>query len=121
MNTALHRYLALALAGLMVAGTASSAFAFEPGQYHRDRFAHRHPRRAEVLHRDRRLSRELHEDKGHLGGNYNNLMAQDRSIRQQEQADARQNGGYITRGEKRQLNREENHLQHEIHHDDRGY
>lgn len=80
-------------------------------------FGFRHPRRAEVLGRDRGLNGELNRDYGHLGGHFGQLKSEDRAIRAQEQADARFNGGYITRGEKAQLNREENHVQRQINRD----
>ena len=76
-----------------------------------------HPRRAEVLVRDNRINNRLNSDRGYLGGNYGQLKTEDRAIRQQEQADARFNGGYITKGEQRQLNHEENQLNHQIRND----
>ena len=80
-------------------------------------FAVNHPRRAEVLRRDNVLNRELNSDYGYLNGHFGQLKAEDRTIRYQEQRDARINGGYITPGEQRQLNREENRLQRQINRD----
>jgi hypothetical protein len=77
-------------------------------------FEENHPRRAEVLHRDNRIGGSLNADAGKLGGNYGSLKQQQQSIRQQEQADAKANGGYITKGEQGQLNSEENQLNQEI-------
>lgn len=77
-------------------------------------FAYNHPRRAEVLGRDNSLNRDINQDRGQLGGNYTALKDDDRSIRQQEQADARANGGYITGLQQRQLNQEENQLRQQI-------
>ena len=74
-------------------------------------FDQTHPRRAEVNTRlntqnarirqgvasgvlDRRQARQLHAD--------------DRAIRGEERAEASLNGGHITRGEQRQINRQEN-------------
>ncbi len=74
----------------------------------------RHPRRAEVLGRDNNLNRRINANRGDLGGHYGQLKRQDRAIRRQEQRDARMNGGHITKGEQRQLNREENHVSREI-------
>ena len=91
--------------GLIAASTAPS-FA--------GTFAQNHPRRAEVLHRDNRTQNRINRDAGHLGGHYNQLSREDRSIRHQEQRDARNNGGHITKGEQRQLNHEENHLNNQI-------
>jgi hypothetical protein len=82
-------------------------------------FAEQHPRRAEVLGRDGGLNNELNNDKGHLDGQYGALKQDDRSIRQQEQADARANGGYITRAQQTSLNQEENQLQRQINQDNR--
>jgi hypothetical protein len=115
-----------ALIGLMIVSSSSSAawaggfshptFHFHPssGGSH---FSQVHPRRAEVLGRDRNLNNNINADRGHLGGQYNHLESQDRSIRAQEQRDARQNGGYITKGQQGQLNREENALRNETKYD----
>ncbi len=81
------------------------------------RFDRRHPRRAEVLGRDNNINRSLNQDRGHLGGNYSQLKAEDKSIRQQEQADAKANGGYITRQQKQQFNQEENSLRQQVNQD----
>jgi hypothetical protein len=77
-------------------------------------FAQNHPRRAEVLGRDNNLNNAISQDRGQLGGNYQALKTDDRSIRQQEQSDARANGGYITSLQKQQLNQEENQLHQQI-------
>jgi hypothetical protein len=85
------------------------------GGYHfGDRFEDRHPRRSEVLGRDNRLNYTINRDRGHLGGNYGQLEQEQRSIRHQEQADARANGGYISTQEQAQLNREENQLNRQV-------
>jgi len=80
-------------------------------------FAQKHPRRAEVLHRDKRINNKLNRDYGKLGGHFGQLKAEDRSIHQQEQADASANGGHITRGQQHQLNSEENQLNQQIRQD----
>jgi hypothetical protein len=80
-------------------------------------FAQQHPRRAEVLGRDNGLNNQISNDKGHLDGQYGALKQDDQSIRGQEQADARANGGYITTGQQQHLNREENQLQRQINKD----
>ena len=87
------------------------------GQWNRSQFDSNHPRRAEVLGRDNRLNGDLNRDKGKLGGNYQSLKGQDQSIRQQERADAKANGGYITPQQKQQLNQEENTLHKDIRQD----
>jgi hypothetical protein len=73
-----------------------------------------HPRRAEVLHRDAYLNAEINHDYGRLNGHFGQLKREDYAIRRQEQRDAYINGGYITPGQQRQLNREENRLQRQI-------
>jgi len=83
-------------------------------------FAQRHPRRAEVLRRDNNINRRINKDYSHLGGNYGHLERQDYQIRAQEQADARRNGGYITKGQQGQLNREENSLSRETFFDNKN-
>lgn len=80
-----------------------------------------HGRRAEVLHRDGFLNREINGNYGRLGGNYGRLRAETNAIRNQEQYMAGMNGGYITRGEQRMLNREENSVQHQIYRDRRWW
>ena len=77
-------------------------------------FAQRHPRRAEVLRRDGALNRSINRDYGRLDGHFGQLKREDRTIRKQEQLDARFNGGYITRPEQMQLNREENRVRNQI-------
>jgi hypothetical protein len=77
-------------------------------------FAQRHPRRAEVLRRDARLNNTINRDFGHLNGHYGQLKREDSAIRQQEQAEARFNGGHITKPEQRQLNQEENGVRNQI-------
>ncbi|HEY9676677.1 MAG TPA: hypothetical protein V6C76_01650 [Drouetiella sp.] len=80
-------------------------------------FATNHPRRAEVLGRDNGLNQEINADRGNLSGNYRHLEHEDQAIRNQEQADARANGGFITQGQQNQLNREENRVQNQINRD----
>jgi hypothetical protein len=100
---------ALALSVLFVGNSPSYAGGF--GQ--------RHPRRAEVLRRDRNINQRINSDKGHLGGHYGQLKAEDQSIRRQEQRDARINGGFITKGQKQHLNQEENRVNRQIRRDDK--
>jgi hypothetical protein len=81
------------------------------------RFSNRHPRRAEVLGRDRNLNNRINNNKGNLGGHYGQLKSEDRSIHRQERRDKNQDGGHITKGEQNHLNREENHMNNQIKHD----
>jgi hypothetical protein len=82
-----------------------------------------HPRRAEV---NKRLNNQQKRvDQGLSSGKLtdqqaNKIQNQDQHIRQQEQRDAAQNGGHITKREQRQLNREENGVSREINRDERG-
>jgi len=83
-------------------------------------FAQRHPRRAEVLHRDNHINNRINNAYGNLGGKYGHLEHQDNQIRRQEQSDAHNNGGYITKGQQGQLNREENSLSKETFFDNKN-
>ena len=89
-------------------------------QQQRQEFRENHPRRAEVLRRDNGLNRQINEDKGDLNGHYGQLKHEDNSIRRQEQNDARENGGHITKQEQGQLNHEENGLQRQVNRDNSG-
>ena len=73
-----------------------------------------HPRRAEVMNRDRNLAHDMNKDYGHLSGHYNQLQTQDAAIRNQTRKDMKQNGGYITKAQQKQLNGEEKNLKGEI-------
>ncbi|MGH9550727.1 MAG: hypothetical protein ACRD3W_15205 [Terriglobales bacterium] len=81
------------------------------------RFDQHHPRRGEVLNRDANLNNRINANRGDLHGHYGQLKREDQAIRHQEQRDARMNGGHITKGEQKQINREENHVNRQIHHD----
>jgi hypothetical protein len=71
----------------------------------------------EVANRDAILNNEINNDAGHLRGQYGRLAHEDRVIKHQEQRDLAQNGGYLTTGQKVQLNAEENNLQRQINYD----
>ena len=100
------------VSALLLLSFCASAVAFAEGRFERN-----HPRRAEVLGRDRNLRQVIRSDRGNLHGQYGNLMAQDRRIQRQERRDARMNGGRLTGQEDRRLNREENRLHREIRRD----
>ena len=76
-----------------------------------------HPRRNEVVGRDRFINRELNHDRGNLNGHYSQLKREDQAIRRQEQRDFHRNGGHLTWAQDKRLNREENHLQRQINRD----
>jgi hypothetical protein len=81
-----------------------------------------HPRRAEVLKRDRNLHRrtENAEKSGKITeGQAEKLEKEENAIRAQEKADAAANGGHITKAEQRDLNREENKVDRELRRDER--
>jgi hypothetical protein len=80
-------------------------------------FVQNHPRRSEVLGRDANLNYAINKDEGHLSGQYGTLNREDHQIVQQEQADARANGGWITTQQQQQLNQEENQLRNQIQQD----
>ena len=60
------------------------------------------------------MAHRMNKDYGHLGGHYNQLQHEDRNIHRQEQREARANGGWISRKQQGQLNREENSLKQQI-------
>jgi hypothetical protein len=104
------KLFALALSGLLLGSITSSAMAED--------WAQKHPRRAEVMHRDHHMGNEMRADKGHLDGHYKQLAHEDRGIHRQERRDERMHDGHITPGEQKHLNREENHMHNQIKHDD---
>ena len=103
---------ALALASLLAVAPCLPSFA--------GHFAQRHPRRAEVLHRDNHLNNKINQDRGQLGGHYGQLNREDNSIKRQEQRDSRINGGFITKGQQKHLNQEENRLNRQTNRDYTG-
>ena len=72
-----------------------------------------------MLGRDAYLNREINCDRGNLSGNYGRLEREDRAIRTQAQREAFFNGGYLTHGQTRRLNREENNVQRQVNYDHR--
>lgn len=81
-------------------------------------FDQSHPRRAQV--NNRLLNQNARIDRGVADGQLTHgqakaMRADDHAIRAEERADASVNGGHITRGEQRQLNRQENADSRAIH------
>ncbi|MBV9556632.1 MAG: hypothetical protein JO254_06100 [Pseudolabrys sp.] len=110
MTLTMRRLMAAGFAGLFV--SAFSAGAIAETRWQRD-----HPRRTEVNRRldrqDARINRERRE--GEISGaQARALHREDRQIRREERSMARTNGGYITRGEQRALNRQENAVSRQI-------
>jgi hypothetical protein len=104
------RTIAAVLLALFAATAAGSAAA-------ESEFAKKHPRRHEVNHRlkhqDRRIHREVKE--GEMSkGEAAKLHRKDRRIRREERGMASENGGHITRQEKRDLNQQENQVSRQI-------
>lgn len=109
MNTKKAFRVAVASLGLaMIAMSGASADT---------RWERHHPRRDEVVDRlhnqdlriqDERREGELTARQAHY------LHREDRAIFRQEQREARINGGYLTKGQQRQLNREENGVSGQI-------
>jgi hypothetical protein len=108
----------LSLAALV----AALCLAVAPAAHADNNWKKKHPRRAEVLKRDNRLKNRTQnaENKGKITqGQANHLEGEEAAIRNQEQADAAANGGHITKGEQRDLNREENKVNRELKRDER--
>lgn len=76
---------------------------------------------SEVANRDANLANEIAHDRGHLSGRYGRLAQKDAAINRQERRELWQNGGYLTNGQTRQLNAEENNLQRQINYDSWRY
>ena len=85
-------------------------------------FAKEHPRRAEVLKRERHQVKQTNRaeaTKQLTHQQASHIKSEDRAIKRQEQQMARLNGGHITKGEQKVLNQEENKVHREIGHDER--
>lgn len=102
--------LLVALGLVMACGAATGASA-------ETTWAHNHPRQHEVLartvHQEHRITRERRE--GEMSARRaHRLRAADVRIMRQDRRDAHINGGYITKGQQRHLNREENRVSRHI-------
>ncbi len=96
--------LLVAMGLVLACGAATGASA-------ETRWGAEHPRQHEVFHRlavqNHRIRTERRE--GEISGREaHRLHVADRRIAHQDRRDARINGGFITKGQQRQLNREEN-------------
>jgi hypothetical protein len=101
---------AFAAAALTLAGVAGVASAETPWELH-------HPRQDQVLDRTQnqqhRITKERRE--GELtAGQAHRLRVADRRIAREDHRFARMNGGYITKGQQRFLNHQENHVSRRI-------
>jgi hypothetical protein len=99
-----------------------AVIALGPNAQAESNFQKRHPRRAQVLKRDRNLKNKTQaaENSGKITqGQAQHLEKEENAIHNQEQAEAAANGGHITKGEQRQLNREENRVNRQLSRDER--
>lgn len=106
------RVLWWAFAGLL--GLSSINEAFAAGHW-----ARHHPRRAEVNHRLHHQNERINQKLIHKKMTYqegSKLKQEDRQIRGEERAMARQHHGHITRGEQRALNSQLNGVSQDIGH-----
>jgi hypothetical protein len=106
----LTKIVVVACASLLVAGTASSAFA-------ESEWDANHPRRDQVNDRlqnqDHRINQESRE--GEIGrGEARQLHREDHQIRNEERRMAARDGGHISHGDQARLNRQENHVSRQI-------
>lgn len=105
-----RKLLTVAAAALAIGGMTTVSFAGTHWQNH-------HPRRAEVNGRLANQSRRIREERkeGEINGRQAaRLHRQDHTIRREERAMARTNGGHLTKAEQRTLNRQENHVSRRI-------
>lgn len=103
---------ALAAAILNVGLMAGAAFGGEKEKWNKE-----HPRRAEVNHRLHNQNARIKEGlkTGKLTPQQAKALHQeDHQIRQEERADAAQDGGHITAAERQQLNQQENAVSNQI-------
>lgn len=102
---------------LLAAASILSIGAFATTASAESNWARHHPRQHQVLAREhRQIARINHERReGEItAGQARAERATDRSFARQDRADARANGGYITRAQQHQLNAEENAQSHVI-------
>jgi hypothetical protein len=95
----------------LAATTAGGAFA-APGSW-----AASHPSRAEVNQRLSNQNNTIDRDRANgslTGGQARQLHHEDRRIRQEERSMASQDGGHITRADRRALNQQENGVRRQI-------
>ena len=82
-----------------------------PGNPTGGQFAKKHPRRNQVNKRVKNQRKRINQDvkNGSLTqAQAQQLKSNDAAIKQQEHADVKANGGYLTKSEQKQLNQEEN-------------
>jgi hypothetical protein len=110
MFSSTRKILIVASAAIGLGALTSNAFA--ETQWQKD-----HPRRTEVNHRLANQNRRIHNDvkDGTLSkGQAAKLHHEDHQVRQEERDMASQDGGHITRADKRALNQQENGISNQI-------
>ena len=110
MNSMIKQAAAAFLAAFLFV-PATFVRAENPGNPTGGKFAKEHPRRNEVNKRVKNQRRRINKDlkSGKITqAQADQLKANDASIKQQEHADVKANGGYITKDQQKQLNQEEN-------------
>ncbi len=105
------KQLSFAVLAVSLLAPVGSVWAQNPGNPIGGRFAKKHPRRNEVNKRVRNQRERVNQ--GVKNGSLTpeqaqQLRANDRTIKQQEHAEVKANGGYLTKAQQRQLNQEEN-------------
>jgi hypothetical protein len=111
------KFSAIALSAIILSLAAAAPASADNGNWKKN-----HPRRAEVNRRDQRLHNrtERAEKNGKLTNKQGEkLEGEEAAIRGQEKADAAAHGGHITKGEQRELNKEENGVRREMNRDER--
>jgi hypothetical protein len=101
----------------MTAGAFGAATARAESQWAKD-----HPRQEQVKKRDRHLENKTQnaaKDGKITQAQAQNLEKKEAAINQQRKDEATVNGGYITKGEQKQLNHEENQVNRDLKHDER--
>lgn len=91
--------------------TGLTALAIQSAYAQNSSFDKEHPRRAEVIKREKHEKATTNNDvkNGALTKSQGHqLNKEDNAIRHEERADAAADGGHITKSEQRQLNRQEN-------------
>jgi hypothetical protein len=105
------KQVVLTMMTVTLLGGATFVHADNPGNPTGGQFAKKHPRRNEVNKRVKNQRGRINSDvaSGKLtAAQGQQLKANDAAIKQQEHADVKANGGYITKDQQKQLNQEEN-------------
>jgi hypothetical protein len=110
MNSILKRF-SLSVLAISLLVPVMRVSADNPGNPTGGEFSKKHPRRNEVNKRVKNQRKRIHQDvkNGSLTpAQAQQLKANDAAIKQQEHADVKANGGYLTKDQKKQINQEEN-------------